>query len=364
MVITKISGGLPLNEQIRQLNNQTFALAGMIDDNNFMQSQIDNIHTKTGIEQKYTLDQYFFTDVDVFATLTPVITQSGYSVWRVEPDNYAYAIENQLFMDDKLLVNKGAALSESSTAFDYVYLHDAIDDVYTDITAETIDDGDNNTYPLMNDTTTWLYMGLDAKFNGATFKFKNKASGFAIQTQYWNGTAWIDLDSVLNDYTDNTNNMSVDGNFMWTAPGDWAANAVNAQTKYWIRMRTAMLESTYVFPEVYYIIPANSVKSILTLTNQDVLNERWAWCSYNGSIYLTVRNSGNTNYEGNYYISSSASYTSLINFFVYNHTFKLNHLKADYNNGGINAALIPFNYSGMTATNVADAIKELFDLIG
>jgi hypothetical protein len=108
---------------------------------------------------------------------------------------------------------------------------------------------------------------------------------------------------------------------------DWTTTAVNGQTKYWIRISTSQIPN--VVAECYYATPANSVPGLLALSTNELFSEEWAFCSYGSSIYVTIRNTGNTAYEGNFYVTSSSSVVNKKNFFVYNHQFT-----ADYEDSG------------------------------
>jgi hypothetical protein len=66
------------------------------------------------------------------------------------------------------------------------------------------------------------------------------------------------------------------------------------------------------------------------MSSQQLINEDWAFCSYDGDVYVTIRNAGNSSYEGDYYITSSSSAANLQNFFVYNHSFSADYLDSGY----------------------------------
>ena len=75
-------------------------------------------------------------------------------------------------------------------------------------------------------------------------------------------------------------------NITFDIPSDWVTNAVNGQTKYWIRIETSTVPVTNA--EAYYIIPANNVPGLLAMSSSEVQNEDWKWCSYGSSIYVTI----------------------------------------------------------------------------
>ncbi len=99
-------------------------------------------------------------------------------------------------------------------------------------------------------------------------------------------------------------------------------------TKYWIRFSTSTVPTTVA--KAYLVIPANSVISLLELSNEEILNEDWAWCTYSSTVYVTIRNNGNTAYEGDYYIKSSSSSVNKQNYFINNHHFTADFQDTSY----------------------------------
>jgi hypothetical protein len=76
------------------------------------------------------------------------------------------------------------------------------------------------------------------------------------------------------------------------------------------------------------VYPANSVVSLLELSSSEVLNEDWAWCTYGSSVYVTIKNAGTSAYEGNSFITSASTAINKQNYFISNHEFKADYLKA------------------------------------
>ena len=159
------------------------------------------------------------------------------------------------------------------------------------------------------------------------FEWQTRGSNYTLKLEYYNG-AWTELTANTNDLDDDTSNFQSDGKISWTIPDDWSTVAVNSITKYWIRISTTTDPVTTA--EAYYIIPGDSVIGLLALSSTEISNEEWKWCSYTTAIYVTIRNTGNTAYEGNYYIASASSTTNKQNFFCWNHQYLLDHQDSTY----------------------------------
>jgi len=184
----------------------------------------------------------------------------------------------------------------------------------------------------------YLYFGSTATFKGVKFEFNTRGSNYTNLLEIYHTSAgWVGLTVDVDSYDDNTSDFESNGNIAWDLDGSgsgWAQTAINSHTKYWARIKTTTTPVTAA--KVNYLIPASSVIGLLALSSSEIENETWTWCTYNINIYVTIRNTGAAAYEGNYYVTSSSSTTNLQNFFIYNHTYKLDHLNSgsDYNFGG------------------------------
>ena len=126
---------------------------------------------------------------------------------------------------------------------------------------------------------------------------------------------------------------------MVTNPSDWTTGTVNSvANKYWIRISTS--SDPVTTGKAYSILPYNSVPSLLALTSQDLQDESWAWCEYTipgtgARPYVTIRNTGDAVYEGDWYVSSSSTTANKQSFFRFNHAYKGNFLNSayDYSSG-------------------------------
>lgn len=328
MSVEKINSGLPTTKKIDNLSDQIIEVNGKMESNKFDKNEIDILYTSLGISRKYLRNQSLGHTLLNYTNWTHLHSETGYSIWKYSPTNYKYNILNQLFLDDKILVNKGEANSESATSFDNVYLYNGDSgSEYIDNTSESSTE-EGTEFSLMNSDSDYLYLGEASTFSGAKFEFQTRGSYYTLKTEYWNGSNWVELTENLNSLDDGTSNFESDGLISWVIPEDWATTTVNSVLKYWIRISTTTVPNTVA--KAYYIIPGESVLALLALSSSDILYELWAWCSYGSSIYVTIRNSGTAAYEGNTFITSSSSSTNLQNFFIYNHEFKINYENSTY----------------------------------
>lgn len=325
--IYKINPNLTVSQKIEILNDFILALNGKIESAQFNKIEIDAIYESLGSAyvRKYKRNISLGHALADYGDWSHVYAESGYSIWKIAPTDYAYSVDNVVYFDDKALINEGLATSETATSFDSVFVYDGAS--YVDNTTEaSVEEG--VAFDLMSATDEYLYVGDAATFNGIKFEFSQRGSNYTLLAEYWNGSAWSELDLSGEEYLDNTLNFEGDGKITFTAPGDWATTAVNSVTKYWVRFSTTTTPVTLA--KAYYIIPSDSVIGLLALSSEDFINEKWKFCSYNGSVYVTIRNTGNTAYEGDYYLKSSSSVTNKQNFFIYNHEFKADFLDSSF----------------------------------
>ncbi len=74
----------------------------------------------------------------------------------------------------------------------------------------------------------YFYLGADSKFRGLNVDLATSGIGTVnLQWQYWNGTAWGNLEGVAG-FTDETNNLTRRGTIFWTTdPGGWSLYSLN-----------------------------------------------------------------------------------------------------------------------------------------
>ena len=358
MSITKINSGLPISTKISTLNDQIIELAGQVDDSAFNKQEVDAIYADLGIPRKFLRNVALGNTSGTYTGWTHLQAEAGYSIWKYTPTNYDYNAVNELYLNTKAIINKGLATGETAITFDKVFLYNG--STYGDNTTEAGTELGTE-FDLMTAVNNFLYVGSASKFHGIKMELKNKGSNYALKVEYYNGSGWVELTGSGFNLTDNTLDLISDGSITWNTVIDstWATVAINGQTKYWIRISTT--EVPAVVAKAYYIIPTSSVIGLLSLSSAEVLNEEWAWCSYNGSIYMTIRNTGNNYNEGSYYIASASSANNKLNFFVYNNVITINHENSAYAPGipeyANNAAAVS---GGLTIGNLyrtGDALK-------
>jgi hypothetical protein len=329
MSIQKVNGNLPVSSKIELINEMVMELNGKIAQANFNKNELDQLYSEFGSNyiRKFLRNQSIGNTESTYTGWEHVYAESGYSIWKYTPTDYDYDELNELYFNDALLVNKGEAASEVATNFNKVFLYDG--STYTDNTTEAGTETGTK-FNLMEDTSSYLYIGDTNKFYGSKFEFYDIGSNYALKVEYYNGSSWVELNDSGFEFTDNTNDFSGDGSIMWgnAVDADWSTLEVNGSTLYWIRIST--LEMPAVVASAYYIIPTTSVIGLLALSSQQILNESWAWCSYNDSVYVTIRNAGNVAYEGSYFIKSASTDDNKKNFFIYNNRISANYAQTGY----------------------------------
>ncbi|OQB09558.1 MAG: hypothetical protein BWY21_00725 [Parcubacteria group bacterium ADurb.Bin216] len=350
--IHKVNESLTVSSKINLLNDFVLSLEGRIANSTFNINEVAQLCTDFNLNRKYLRNQSLGHTLGTYTGWTHLHAESGYSIWKFSPTNYKYNSLNQLYFDDKSVSNEGLATSETATAFDKVFLNDG--STYTDNTTEAGTE-EGTAFELMSDTTEYLYLGEASTFGGAKFEFSTRGSNYTLVAEYYNGATWEELGASGLEYTDDTSGFESDGKITWDIPEDWDTVAVDGETKYWVRFSTTTTPVTVA--EAYYIIPSDSVIGLLAMSSEEFLNEEWKFCSYSGSIYVTIRNTGNSAYEGDYYLKSSSSTTNKQNFFIYNHEFKGDYEDSTYVASTL-ADNMPFSEPGWTSETVHNAIIE------
>jgi len=120
---------------------------------------------------------------------------------------------------------------------------------FTDITRDFNDPGTNDASvlpsPALNDA---FYIGHDERFYYISLDVGTAKTGtYTITYEYSDGAAgW----NALTDITDGTNGLTTTGpqTLTFAIPDDWAAEAVNSVTRYWIRGRISAFTSAGTSP--------------------------------------------------------------------------------------------------------------------
>jgi len=326
MSVYKIDPLLPLSTRITTLNDMVLEVNGKTVQGQFDKNELDQLYTDYDFARKFLRDQLLGNTYLNYTNWTHYYAETGYSIWKISPSRYKHNTSNQLYMDNKALDFRGEALAETAS-FDAVY--DYLDDAYVD---DTTDAGSGlTTIEMLSAIAEYQYIGDASVFTGIDYTWSTHGNGYTLVVEYWNGSSWVALGNS-NYLVDNTSDWNTDGLITWTAPLDWATVSVNGSTPYYfVRVSSTTAATTVAYASS--VKPSSSIRGILSLTSTDVQNEDWSWCSYNGSIYVTIRNAGASAYEGNYFITSSSSVANLQNFFAHNHAFKADYEDSSYASG-------------------------------
>jgi len=354
MSIYNTNKNLPNSDRIDDINAMIMELNGMVEQGKFDINELTEIFNNLVLSRRFDRNITLGHTLSTYSAWTHFQNEQGFGIWRFAPTDYTYNSLNTLYFDNIVLENRGEVDSELTT-FDLVYNYDGTSTTYTDDTTEASTE-EGTAFPVMAATDDHLYLGEATTFSASKFEWYTRGSNYTLKVEYWNGT-WTELTNDINNLEDGTTGFESDGRISWDVPGDWTTTSVNSQTKYWVRISTTTTPVTVA--QCYYLIPGDSVIGALALSSSEIQSEEWAWCYYNGNIYVTIRNTGNTAYEGNYFITSSSTSANKQNFFIYNHEYKSDYEVSSYSGISSGASRnIPFNHAQFISNNVYDAIVE------
>jgi hypothetical protein len=322
----RVDPSLPLGTQIKYINEMILKLAGKYEQASFDEKELTALYSAlgSGYPRSYLRNQAIGSAIGTYSNWAHYKAEDAYSIWKIQPTNYAYSVNNVLLMNNKVVENVGEA-NALTTQFDNVFTYDQTSGVgYTDVTSDISTEGSNEVTAI-EAIGDYLYVGDAATFNGIAFEFLTVGSNYTLVVEYWDGDSWEALGEA-ESLVDNTNDFASNGAITFTAPGDWATTAVNSTTKYWIRISTTTTPVTAV--EIYYCTSGDSVEGLLSMSSSELLNQEWKFCTYSGYIYVTIPNAGATAYEGIDFITSSSSATNKQNFFIYNQPFQMDYLSS------------------------------------
>jgi len=129
--------------------------------------------------------------------------------------------------------------------FNKVFTHNGSS--YTDVTLEAQSPA-GTSFSILGASSHYLYLGNDAKFDMAIFDVDTAGSLGALTWQYYNGSAWTTFVPASGRYEIDPDDdeggqydFSEDGAEIFPANllSDWATDAINSETKYWVRVSTA-----------------------------------------------------------------------------------------------------------------------------
>lgn len=331
MSINRIDLDLPTTTKIKKLNDQTLELNGLVQSGKFDLNELDHLYNTLGVLRKFKRNTGIGNTTTTYTSWSHLQAETGYSIWKFTPTNYQYNALNRLYMNNKVIENRGLASAESATSFDKVLLYNGDSGSgFTDNSSEASTEGGTD-FATPNTINDYLYLGHSSTFAGVKFEWHTRGSNYTLKVEYYNGSSWTALVSTTDDLEDGTSNFQGDGHITWTIPSNWATTSVNSTTKYWIRISTTTNPITTA--RAYLIIPNTSVIGLLALSTSEILGEEWAWCSFNNNIYATIKNDGASAYEGTLFIRSSSTSANLQNFFVYNNPFTADYEDRTYGTG-------------------------------
>lgn len=120
--------------------------------------------------------------------------------------------------------------------------------VFVDVTTDLNDAGADDVliYPAVEAIGDAFYMGDDQLFSGVNINMGVVGVGVtAIQAwEYWNGVAWTALLDMVDGTVGGGDTFGADGILTFAIPADWAKNAVDGNTKYWVRARMLVVYAT------------------------------------------------------------------------------------------------------------------------
>lgn len=327
MAVERVDAGLPTTTKIEKLNDQTLELRGRAERAQFDKVELDQVFEDSGMIRRFKRNVALGNTATTFGQWAHFKSESGYSIWRIAPHDYKHHADNKVYFKDRLVESKGLATTEAAASFDKVFLFTG---TYADHTTEASSEA-GTAFSLISAPSHFLYIGSTAMFSGKQYRLQTKGGGYTLKLEYYNG-AWVELTKASHALTDNTSSWVSDGTMTWTIPTDWTTNDVNGSTLYWVRVSASKAPNPTA--KAFQIVPFNSVISLLALSSNELIAETWKWCSFNNSIYLTIRNAGASASEGRFYIASSSSDANKQSFFVTNNAYKADHESVSYAAGG------------------------------
>jgi len=322
--INKVRTDIPFAEAIRKLQDNDNKLLGLAEVDHVDAIDLQDIFSGTGQSSRFIRDFPLGHSLATFGIFSGVSNEAGYTIWKYPVSNFADSTYNSMYLDDVKLAYRGAATSEATTSFNSVFLLSG-----TTWVNNTIEAGTNNgtAFGLMNHSSNSLYIGDTNTFNGIDFNFDTLGYGYDLKAYYFSGT-WVELSSITHSLNDDTSNFTSNGRIDFTIPTDWISGTFNGVSNKWIKLTTDSNPVTTA--QAYYIRPDDSVKNLLSLSSDDILDKNWAWCYFNNYVYLTLKNRGGLGYEGNEWIRIESNETNRKNYFVYNHELKTTYQKSTW----------------------------------
>lgn len=162
-----------------------------------------------------------------------------------------------------------------------------------------------------------IYVGCSATFTLLNTGLATKGVANTFKYDYSSGAAWHNFTPSL----DSTNHFSVNGNINISGITGWTTATVNAISGlYWLKIRIAQLGLNY--PTLYSLTRAdNAATKLVAMSQVDLDQKKYKWAYFNGKVYVTIPNDGDTINEGVTYIKSSSNTDKKQNYFVFNNEY-------------------------------------------
>lgn len=330
--IESISENIEFKGAVRRLLLNDRTLESAIEDLDFSVNRIETIETILGVESGFITDLSLGSTVDTYSDWSHLLSQTGYSIWKIEVDNFEDNDENQLFINTSdsealYLDYRGEADAEIKTFFNTILHYDTsvATPEYNDLTTPVQNEGSSST--IWEESEDYLYIGSTTKFSKVSFRLEIAGVGVdGLTIEYYNSDATPTWEEV-EDLDDDTDNLSGNGTVEFTEPTDWAQTEVDSSTLYWIRISPQSFPVT--FPTVLTISQGDSIPDKLLMTSTEVVDRHWSWGFYNDYIYVSIPNSGRSAYEGQLFITSSSDDETLRDYFISNRNYKTNYFSSE-----------------------------------
>ena len=141
-------------------------------------------------------------------------------------------------------------MAGAGTEFNKVFTYNG--SAYTDVTLEAQSPA-GTAFSILSGTGHFLYLGNDERFDMAIFDVDTAGSLGGLKYEYYDGSAWVEFVPASGRYNTDPDDdeggpydFSKDGAeiFPQNLLADWAKDAINSQTKYWVRISSPTSVST------------------------------------------------------------------------------------------------------------------------
>lgn len=332
-VLNWVNEDTPKELRVEILNDNSFKNDGRIAQGKVDKYELDTLYSALSMTRQWQREISLGNTLPTYSDWVHFKAESQYSIWKIAVSNYQHNSNNMLYLDDKGLDYRGEATSENLTSFDKVYLYNGDSGAgYTDNTTEAATEF-GVAFNSMNSTSDYLYIGDANTFAGFDIDLAQFGSGYTLKVEYYSGASgapWTQLLTTTNSLVDNTSNLTGSARVTFDIPGDWGSVSLFSGdvAKKYVRVSTTTTPSTVA--TLYHVLPIDNVASILSMSQTQINDEEWSWCYYSGSVYVSILNTGDRNYEGNRFISSLSSTVNIQSYFIYKHEYKIDYEDSSY----------------------------------